>query len=282
MGTRLPYDTPFGFGLTFVSPEVLAAFAPDSVSPAETLVGACGELDAAFAFVPSWETWAPDAVAALRAEDVSVFWVVEGPLWPVLEARGLQEGLRATLTHPDEVAREMRDGVEQVIAEVHRGLVLGVSAVVIAEDLAGSEGPLVAPDFAIDALAPMLAEIVGVANGFGAPTVLHSDGEIRWLIPAIKRAGFAGVHSGGGLPFQAFERIFWAARSEGLAVIGGLQTAELAGDFVQAGALGSRVGLLARAGGLLVADDGGVTTPEEMVCLRQALAAARSAVDGGE
>ncbi|KAF0209007.1 MAG: uroporphyrinogen decarboxylase family protein [Actinomycetota bacterium] len=280
MGTRLPYGTPFGFGLTFVSPEALAAFAPEGVSPVEALVGACKELDAAFAFVPSWETWAPDAVTALRTAGVSVFWAVEGPLWPVLEVRGLQDGLRATLTHPDDVAREMRDGVEQVIADVHRGLVLGVSAVVIAEDLAGSEGPLVAPDFAIDVLTPMLAEIVGVANGFGAPTVLHSDGEIRWLLPAIKRAGFAGIHGGGGLSFDAFERLFRAAHALEIAVIGGLPTADLLGGTAQAEMLGSRVGMLARAGGLLVADDGGITTKDEVLSLRDALVVARAAAGG--
>lgn len=277
MGTLLPYGTPFGFGLTFVSPDALTAIASDTSSPVATLVSACKDLDAAFAFVPSWETWASDAAAALRNAGVGVFWAVEGPLWPVLEARGLQEGLRATLTHPDDVALEMRDGVERVIAAVRHGLVQGVSAVLIAEDLAGSEGPLIAPDFAIDILAPMLSQVVNVAAGYAAPAVLHSDGDIRWLLAAVKRAGFAGVHAGGGLSFDGFERLYWAAHAEELGVIGGIQTAELAGGPARAEILGSRVGLLARAGGLLVADDGGITTPGEVLALRHALATARSA-----
>lgn len=280
MGTRLPSGTPFGFGLTFVAPEVLGTLAPDAVGPVESLVGACRDLDAAFAFVPSWELWAADAAVALHDAGVSAFWAVEGPLWPVLEVRGLQEGLRATLTHPDDVAREMHEGVEHVISNVHRGLVLGVSAVVIAEDLAGSEGPLVAPDFAIDMLAPILSRVVGVAAGYGTPTVLHSDGDVRWLIPAMRRAGFAGMHTGGGLTFDAFERLFWAARTGEMAVIGGLQTLDLAGGFARAEVLGSRVGLLARAGGLLVSDDGGITTPTEVLALAQALKAARAAAGG--
>ena len=280
MGTRLPYGTPFGFGLTFVAPEVLGTLVPDASAPVERLVGACRELDAAFAFVRSWEPWADEAAVALRDAGVGVFWAVEGPLWPVLEVRGLQEGLRATLTHPEDVARDMHDGVERVIAEVHRGLVQGVSAILVAEDLAGSEGPLVAPDFAIDVLVPMLAQVVGIADGYGAPTVLHSDGELRWLLPAVKRAGFAGVHTGGGLSFEGFERIFWAAHAAELGVVGGLQSTELSGGFARAEVLGSRVGLLARAGGLLVADDGGITTPAEVLALAQALKAARGAVGG--
>jgi hypothetical protein len=281
MGTRLPYGAPFGFGLTFVSPSTLSAIVPDASSPAETLASACRELDAAFAFVPSWEPWATDATDALRAADISVFWAVEGPLWPVLEARGLQEGLRATLTHPDEVAREMRDGIETVIAAVRRGLARGVSAVVIAEDLAGTDGPLVAPDFAIDVLAPMLSQVVSVASGFEAPSVLHSDGDIRWLLPAAKRAGFAGVHAGGGLSCDAFERLYRSARAEELAVVGGLQTVELTGEPSRVANLGSWVGHLARESGLLVADDGGITTPAEVRALRDAVACARLAAGGG-
>jgi len=280
MGTRLPYGTPFAFGLTFVAPDALQDLASGATSPPETLVAACTALDAAFAFVPGWEPWAPDAVTALRAAGVAVFWAVEGPLWPVLEGRGLQEGLRATLTQPDDIALEMRDGVERVIADVHRGLVLGVSAILIAEDLAGSVGPLVAPDFAIDVLVPMLAQVVGIADGYGSPTLLHSDGQIRWLLPSVKRAGFAGVHAGGGLSFDGFDRLFWAAHALELGVVGGLQTAELLSGSTRAEVLGSRVGLLARAGGLLVADDGGITTPGEVQALKLALVAARAAAGG--
>ncbi|MBN2848449.1 MAG: hypothetical protein JXP72_08390, partial [Coriobacteriia bacterium] len=101
-------------------------------------------------------------------------------------------------------------------------------------------------------------------------------GDIRPLLPAIARAGFVAVHAGGGLNVDAFERLFWSARAEGLAVIGGLPTVELR-NAVRAEALGSRIGVLARAGGLLVSDDGGITTPLEVSALVTALAAARSA-----
>ncbi len=163
-----------------------------------------------------------------------------------------------------------------MISLVRNGLVQGVSAVVIAEDLAGSEGPLVAPDFAIDVLVPLLSQVAQIAAGYGAPAVLHSDGDIRWLLPAVKRAGFAGVHAGGGLTFDAFERLFWVAHAEEIGVIGGLQTVELGGGRARAEVLGSRAGLLARAGGLLLADDGGVTEPQQVTLLADAVSAARA------
>ena len=65
-----------------------------------------------------------------------------------------------------------------------------------------------------------------------------------------------------------------AARDAGLAVIGGLLTAEL-GNPARAEAIGSTIGVLAQAGGLFVADDGGITTAAEVANLVSALAAAR-------
>ena len=132
-----------------------------------------------------------------------------------------------------------------------------------------------APDFAIAELLPRYARIVRAARNLDMPAVFHSDGDIRSLLPAVARAGFAAVHAGGGLGFEAFDRLFWAAREVGLAVIGGMLTSEL-GNEARAEALGSAIGVLAQAGGLLVADDGGITTGREISGLVAALGAARA------
>ncbi|MDI6900088.1 MAG: hypothetical protein QMC79_00110 [Anaerosomatales bacterium] len=267
---------PFAFGLSLIPAEALDPLSRHDVAPPEAIAEACEELAAAFAFVPSWEPWAADAITILSDRDVSPFWVVEGPLWPVLRERGIERGLRETLTAQGEIASAIGARLEALAEEVRRGIGLGARAVVIAEDLAGSEGPLVAPDFAISVLVPALKRLTGIADAAGVPAALHSDGDVRPLLAAAKRAGFAALHAGGGLSFEAFERLFWAARAEGLAVIGGLQTVELNG-FPAAESLGSRVGLLAQAGGLLVADDGGITEPLHVTLLVSALMAARDA-----
>lgn len=276
MQQHLPRRTPFAFGLTFVPPAALEAFAPEVDRPARVLVRACEELSAAFAFVPSWEPWAPEALDALVGAGVSAFWAVQGPLWPILESRGIAEGLRQTLLDPAGMATQIESGLDAVIARARHGLESGASAIVLAEDLAGSDGPLVAPDFAIEQLMPVYSAVVSVATEFGSPAILHSDGDTRWLLGAIKRAGFTAVHAGGGLDFDGFERQFWAARAIGLAVIGGLQTADLAGGRARAEVLGSRGGLLARAGGLLLADDGGLSESQQVSLLVDAVSAARA------
>lgn len=266
--------SPFAFGVSFVPAEVLASRSPAAEGPGALVAGVCRTLGASFSFVDSSAPSADDVVVALTGADIAPMWTVSGPLWPVIERRGVLEGLRATLTHPAEIGAELDRGLDAIVRDVAHGAGLGARAIVLAEDLAGAEGPLVAPDFAIAELLPRYVRIVRTARALGVPAILHSDGDIRPLLPAIRRAGFTAVHAGGGLTLEGFERVFWAARAEGVAVIGGLLTAEL-GNAARAEALGSTIGVLAKAGSLVVADDGGITTAAEMSNLVIALAAAR-------
>ncbi|TDB38825.1 MAG: hypothetical protein D9V44_03815 [Actinobacteria bacterium] len=273
---HLPRRTPFAFGLTFVPPGALGGLVTGTSEPAQSVLRACQELRAAFAFVPSWEPWAEQTLDVLVSAGVSAFWAVQGPLWPVLRARGIVEGLRETLTDPSGMLQRIESGLDAVVARARHGLESGAAGIVLAEDLAGTEGPLVAPDFAIEQLLPAYTAVVRVTSEFSSPAILHSDGDTRWLLGAVKRAGFTAVHAGGGLDFDGFERLFWAARANDLAVIGGLQSTALSNGRAQAEVLGSRAGLLARAGGLLLGDDGGITEPQQIALLAEALVAART------
>ena len=266
--------TPFPAGLSFVPPSALTPVAAGQADPADALAAACQTLALSFAFVPATAPWAERAVELLSGQGVAPLWAVDGPLWPVIEARGALDGLRATLTHPEEIGGELDAGLDLIVHDMTRGVELGARAVVLAEDLAGTDGPLVAPDFAIAELLPRYERVTRIARALGVPAVLHSDGDVRSLLPAIAGAGFSAIHAGGGLGFEAFDRLFWAARDAGLAVMGGLLTAEL-GNPARAEAIGSTIGVLAQAGGLFVADDGGITTPSEVANLVSALAAAR-------
>jgi hypothetical protein len=265
------------FGLTFVPAEALDPLSRHDVQPAEAIAEASRELEADFAFVSCCQPWSADAVESLLNLGVAPFWAVDGPLWPVIEEYGITAGLRATLTHSDDVARRIDERMDAIAEQIRKGIGLGARAIVIAEDLAGFQGPLVAPDFAIDVLLPKLKRLVEIATTSDVPCVLHSDGDIRLLLAAISRAGFSGVHAGGGLDFDGFERLFVAARKVGLVVIGGLQTTELGQGFPRAATLGSRAGALAKLGGLLLADDGGVTEPLQITTMVAALMAARDA-----
>ncbi len=265
------------FGLTFVSPGALEAFVPGRTGPARALRDASLKFGASFAFVPWSAPWSREAIDLLGEADIAPFVAVDGPLWPFLERRGVEAALRDTLVRPEVFDEPCTAWLHETSAVVSEVVSLGARAIVIAEDLAGSGGLLVAPDFAIEVLLPRFGSLVRQVTDAKLPSILHSDGDIRSLLKAVRRAGFSAIHAGGGLTFDEFERVFWAARPHDLVVIGGVPTRELGAGRAHAEGIGSRAGLLARAGGLLLADDGGIQLPEELHALSVAVAAARAA-----
>jgi hypothetical protein len=120
--------------------------------------------------------------------------------------------------------------------------------------------------------------LVAFAASDGLRTAFHSDGEIRAFLQSIVRAGFVAVHGGGGLPLIGFEALLAESRRQGLALLGGLDTVVLREGVPASVRLGAHVGVLASAGGLLIADDGGITTGSEISALAAAFTAA-SATD---
>lgn len=263
-------------GVTYLGTEVLAD-RPHGAAR-HPLGELCESLALDFAFVPAASEDAAAAAASVRDAGSAVMWSVSGPLGRVLDQRGWTEGLRAVAAEPEVLGPELDDSVFAAHEELERGTAAGASALVIAEDLAGNTGPLIPPDYAFEELFPRLTRIVDAAREADLPTVLHSDGDIRAFLPAAKRAGFSAVHVGGGLEWERFEQVFRAARKAGLAVVGALLTTDLVLGVPAAVEAGSRAGALARDGGLLLADDGGLSAPSEIGAFTGALEAARAAV----
>jgi hypothetical protein len=260
-------------GVTFIAPDTLPGH-QHAVAPAAALARAFADARLDFAFVPSWEPWADGLVALLRREAIAALWVVPGVLWPALESIGVGEGLRATTRDPGALVTELDRAAVALLEGVALGVGVRADAIVIADDLAGDAGPLVSPDFVSAHVLPRLEHAVEAAASEGLPALLHSDGDISVLLPGCRDAGFAGVHacvSG----TDAFERMYAATRREELAVVGGLSARTLGTGPPPAVLAGTRLAILAESGGLLIADDGGITTPEEFAALLAALAATR-------
>ena len=148
----------------------------------------------------------------------------------------------------------------------------GADAVLIADDLAGPAGPLLSPDYALDALLPCYHHLALEVDAGGLPALFHSDGDIRMLLPALARAGFSAVHLA-GLGADAFAASAAAARRAGLVVLGGIPAAALPDGAREAG---ERAGVVAASlGGTIVCDDGGITTFDQLNALGTGIDAAR-------
>lgn len=270
---------PLASGLTFVPSGALAALSR-AESPPAAVADACERLALDFAFVDASRPEAAAIAAAVSRAGTAVMWAVRGPLGRALDELGWVEGLAASAADPLALAALLEERLAEAVAEVEEGLDAGVPVLVLADDIATGCGPLVPPDFAFDEVLPRLARAAEVARAADVPCVLHSDGDIRVFVPAIERAGFSAVHCGGGLDFDAFERLYWAARAAGLAVFGGLLTSDLSSGHMTTVSAGTRLGVLSRAGGLLVCDDGGMTEPAQMSMFVSALQAVRAAASG--
>ena len=245
-------------GITFVSEPVLATV--------------LSQLDLDFAFVNAESSDAVLVAEALRERHLASMWVVNGPFGTVAAKRGWSTALMDVVRARDDIGAALDAQVQETLGQIERAVLVGSSALVVAEDLSVASGFLMGPNDALELIVPRLGRLAQEAKKRGLPAVLHSDGDIRAFLPALAEAGFSAVHIG-GIGWEAFESQYEAARRQGLAVIGGLEGAELRSGRDAAVAVGERCSALASQSGLMIADDGGMTTPEEAVSFTLAIKA---------
>jgi hypothetical protein len=262
-------------GVTFLPAEAVRALAWGTPADVPVVTAVCSRLSPEFAFVESWGKDALSACEAVAECGTVPFWVVRGPLDAVASERGWSETLAATVREPAALGPALDTAVDAARASVRAAAERGAGAVVVADDLAGADGPLLAPDFALAELLPRAGRIASAAAAVGLPAVWHSDGDTRAFLGAAAREGFAGVHPGGLGP-DPFRQLFGSARREGLVVLGGVPGWALRSGTPSAIGAATSAALIARSGGLLVCDDGGVTTGEELGALIAALQSVRS------
>jgi hypothetical protein len=265
--------TPPACGATFVPREALPG-ATHGAAPAGALARAYADANLDFAVVPSWEPWAGDLAARLHAAEVAVLWAVPGVLTAALSSGGYPAGLRAIGRSPATLVPALEDAEAAMLQAVEDGAAAGADAILVADDLASSSGPIASPEYLVADVLPRLARGAAAARALGLPALLHSDGDVTALLRAVARSGFAAVHVAGVSP-EAFERLLAAAHGAKLAVLGGLGTPALAQGIAAAVRQGARLAILARTGPLLVADDGGITAQKEFAALLAGLSAAR-------
>lgn len=261
-------------GFTFVPPTAFEGLRLESRRAPALVAAACSRMQPDFAFVPASQVWSAEALDKIGECGVAVIWAVDGPFGRVANREGWSETLRDTAARPGELSKKLHAELPAIFEQIRRGVRLGATAIAVADDLAGSTGPLMPPDFVFDELMPHFAEFAEEAALGAVPSIFHSDGDMRPFVPALRRAGYSAVHAG-GLGVDAFEALVELARGHDLQVLGGLPTDVLdaGGPAVMKRAL--HAAAMAADGGLLVADDGGISTSEQVGWLITALQAVR-------
>jgi len=266
----------FACGAAWLPADLLDAVAeqagPMTMSPALALAAIASSVPVDLAFVGADGLQACDAVIALQAADIAAVWSVDGVFSRVAGTIGWVEALSMTVAEPGALAVRLDEALHEALQEVRSAFECGADAVLIADDLAGPAGPLLAPDYALDALLPCYHRLALEADAGGLPALFHSDGDVRMLLPALARAGFSAVHLA-GVGADAFALSAAAARRAGLVAMGGVSAARLPDGGEE---MGERAGhLAATLGGVIVADDGGITTLEQLTAFGVAIASAR-------
>jgi hypothetical protein len=267
----------FSAGISWVPDDVLDALDNEGRGRADALVTLAIALDLDFAFVPADRRWALEAVDRLHHAGIAAVWAVSGVFERVAETHGWAEALRMTAGEPDALAAELDQALHHSMVDARIGLDAGCGAIVVADDLSSNAGWLVVPDFALDALIPCYRQLAVQAAVTGAAAVFHSDGDIRVLLNALARAGYSAVHVG-GLRHDALAATWRAARGIGMVTIGGVEAAALTEGAEKSGVLS---GQMALAGSLLICDDGGITTADDIASYAAAVEAARREYESG-
>lgn len=261
-------------GLTWVPAPVLEAMFHGAASgPAEALGALAREVRLDLAFIPAEEPWARAAVAELAAAGALPLWAVAGPLGRVAQSRGWMQALRDTAAAPAELAYALSEALHDALDAVRAGAAAGAGAIVVADDLAGDSGPLVSPDYVLEALLPLYRRLAVESREAGLPAVFHSDGDTRVLLPALAKAGFSAVHPG-GLVDDVLEAYRALAAAQGLVVLGGLNASRLMTGATDSGLAAAE---FAAKGGVIVTDDGSIARPEPLAAFVTAARAIRAA-----
>lgn len=257
-------------GFVFVGPSLVPG--ASGADPVAALARAAARARLDFCTAPSWEPWAGGCVERAHDDGLACVWAVGGVLTPALAALGHVHGLRAIARDPALLRPALDEAAGAMLAALRAGVALGADAVIVADDLASDAGPVADPAYLRAEVMPRLALAARAAGDAGLPAVLHSDGAMDALVGDIRAAGFSGVHL--GRLRTGFDRAAAAARAVGLVAMGGLEAAVVGGGGPRAVAEGTRLAILAQAGGVIIADDGGVSTTAQYAGLLAALGAA--------
>lgn len=136
--------------------------------------------------LPDWKSWARTSYF--------VFGLLQGPVTFLSEKMGWHKFSRMLIKNPGE-AREIIDNYfTEKIRPVAAALEDGCDGIIVADDLAGDRGLLIAPAFLKKNYFPPLAQLLHKIGVSHLPWIFHSDGNIPELISPLREAGFWGLH----------------------------------------------------------------------------------------
>lgn len=140
------------------------------------------------------ELFDEEAIARVRRrfpDHAILFGTHIGPLTAAYMAMGFERFFFNLVDQPGLVHELLELRTEWCLAVYRRAVELGAELLVLGDDAAHKDGPLISPRMARRFVLPYHQCITAA---FNQPMLWHSDGDVRPLLPLAVEAGFIGMH----------------------------------------------------------------------------------------
>lgn len=210
------------------------------------------------------------ALSASRAgaeglEDRFVTGYINGPVSRMIDTHGFANAMIGMRKRPELLSEASGDFLRHVATCVEASRDLGLSAIAIADDIAGSNGLLFSFDYFRDKVCPVYEAAASIIKERGLFTFFHSDGDMRKTIDSLIMAGYDCLHpvdTLGGLDLYSLRQEF----GDRLAFMGHMDVMAWEADRIVAET--DRAEREFERGGLILGSMGGISVEAKHGALR--------------
>jgi uroporphyrinogen decarboxylase len=153
-----------------------------------------------------------------------------GPMTAAYMAMGFERFFVSLFDDPAFVRRVLDVRTAWCITQYQKAVELGAEVLVLGDDVAFRDGPMISPRMYRDFVLPCHCRIV---EALPVPVIWHSDGHIHPLLPLAVEVGFVGVHGlepAAGIDLAEVKREF----GRDLVLIGNVDVGVLTGNDLDA------------------------------------------------
>ncbi|MCP4398074.1 MAG: hypothetical protein GY801_12350 [bacterium] len=134
------------------------------------------------------------AVQKAKEYRMAVIGSTRGPFTPTWLLFGYERFSVLLYEDPDFLDEVMTSVMDFYLAGAKMLVEAGVDAVLFADDYGTSTGPFMSPKHYRKHIWPQLSRLVSAIKSTGTPVIMHSDGDLRKILPDIMQIGITGYH----------------------------------------------------------------------------------------
>jgi hypothetical protein len=184
-------------GELFVNKDFLDRFFPGGNGRLRQLGSACRAMGISLVGLELNEgghCFPPSALETKELDGLFVTGYINGPISRLIDRDGFANAMIGMRKRPEDLSAVADDFLRYVEARATEARMQGLSAIALADDIAGSNGLLFSFDYFVDRVCPIYEAAARIIKDRGLFTFFHSDGNMRRAIEFLIRAGYDCIH----------------------------------------------------------------------------------------